>query len=153
MISPHATIQIGYVDRDLETAHVTTYAPSSAALEDIYSLAQAFVDRIRPLTDAKARLITITYKFTFTGGSLLENIDKNRKLLLLVRNTDDELSAIHMPWPRDTIFEQTGAYTGIRIDREHPDIVSFSDMLSLIDFRNYDGRPLGNDLITGGLML
>lgn len=153
MIAALATVQIGFIDSKNETAHITTYAPSNEPLDRIYGLGRAIIDRAVPISNAVPIYLTVTYRIQFSSSFQPNITDYNRKLLLLIKNEGDDTNALHVPWPRDDLFETSGVYAGIRINNEHPSIVQFADMLSSVDLRTYDNRVLGTNLVTGGLMI
>lgn len=75
-----------------------------------------------------------------------------RKLLLLVTNTEDEINGIVIPSPGD-VFESVGAYAGIRLDLASAGAIGFADMLLVVELQTSDGRPVGSILAAGGLAI
>jgi hypothetical protein len=146
-------IGVSFRDRDGNAAKMTFYCRFAIPIADVWTLAIAIADRAGALSDALVVAIDLAWRWTVdspaTPGpeSTIE-----RKLLLLMVNSDDEINGMIVPSPADN-WETIGNYAGIRLDLASDAAAGWVAMLEAIDFRTEDDRPLGTILAAGGLAL
>jgi hypothetical protein len=151
--SPVIVIGLSFRDRDGNQAKSTLYCAWATPIADVWALAYAVGDRMMAISDALLFKIDLLYRYTIDDppeAAIESNIQ--RKILMLITNSDDEINGIVIPSPGD-VFEVAGSYAGIRLDLASAGAIGFADMLLLVDLRTDDNRELGTTLAAGGLAL
>jgi hypothetical protein len=151
--SPVVKIGVTFRDRDSNSAKMTFYCAFATPIADAMILAAAIADRAGALSDALVIGIDLAYRWTIDEPATpADSSSIERKLLMLMVNSDDEINGIIVPSPADN-WEAVGTYAGIRLDLASAAAAGWVAMLEAIDFRTEDGRPLGIILAAGGLAL
>lgn len=149
--SPVVKIGVTFRDRDSNSAKTTFYCAFATPIADAMILAAAIADRVGALSDAVIVKIDLVYRWTIDDPATpAESSNIERKLLMLMLNSDDEINGIIVPSPADN-WESIGSYAGIRLDLASDAAAGWVAMLEAIDFRTEDGRQLGTILAAGGL--
>lgn len=86
-----------------------------------------------------------------TPAAIGSNVRRN--ILLFIENEQGDINGVRIPSPKSELFEQTGKYAGIRLDKTNSNVVQFQNLLLTQDFKTSDARQLGNVLLTGGMAL
>lgn len=151
--SPVVKIGLTFRDRDGNRAVLTCYCSFAATIAESWTLANMMADRAGALSDAVIVQISIAYRYTIDSPSSAGDASNiEHKLLLLMKNADEEVNGMIIPSPRD-LFETTGSYAGIRLDMSSSGALAWIDLLESIDLRTQDDRALGTTLVVGGLAL
>lgn len=151
--SPVVKIGLTFRDRDSNSAKMTFYCAFATPIADAMILAAAIADHAGALSDAVLDGIDVAYRWTVDDpGTPAESSNIERKLLMLMLNSADEINGIMVPSPADN-WESTGNYAGIRLDLTSAAAAGWVAMLEAIDLRTDDNRQLGTVLAAGGLAL
>lgn len=149
--SPVVKIGLTFRDRDSNSAKVTFYCAFATPIADAMIAAAAMADRVGAMSDAIIVRIELAYRWTVDSPATpADSSNIERKLLLLMVNSDDEINGMIIPSPADN-WETTGSYAGIRLDLASAGALQWSAMLAAIDLRTQDDRQLGAVLAAGGL--
>lgn len=146
-----ARVQITLQDRDRNDGAVHWNIPSSVTFDDVIAaLLSTGLPRIAALSDATFTRMTVTYRHTVNAPALAPiGSSTHRKLMVFVRNADQDLDMISVPSPIASLFESTGAYAGIRA--LPAELLDLLDLLDLLPFVTRDGRILGIEYAAGAL--
>lgn len=149
--SPVVKIGLTFRDRDRNTAKMTIYSRFAVPMADVWTMAIAMASAAGALSDALIVSIELAYRFTVDAPRApADTSNIERKLLLLMLNSDDEINGMIVPSPADN-WESTGSYAGIRLDLASAGALQWSAMLAALDLRTQDDRQLGIVLAAGGL--
>jgi hypothetical protein len=146
-------IGFSYRDRDGNKAKATCYCNAAISVAAIWNLAYFIAGKMQNLSNAL--LIKIELTWHYRADTVIEppfDSTNERKILLLMLNSDDEINGMVVPSPIDN-WESTGAYAGIRLDLASAGALGWVAMLESIDLRTDDNRPVGTILAAGGLAL
>lgn len=147
-------LNIGYIDRDGNKAQVTQWMPYAASIDDTLAYADNFISNTNAISDALVYRMEMVWKYTIDVLPMPSvTSDISRGLLILIENDSGELSGIRIPSPKAELFETTGKYAYIRMDKTNSAVIDFQTLLNTQDFRTADNRQLGHTIINGGLML
>jgi len=151
--SPVIAIGLSFRDRDGNSAKSTIYCVWATPIADAWTLAFGIGDRMLALSNALLYQIELVYRHTVDSPAE-PGLDSTveRKILMLVTNTDEEINGMVIPSPGD-VFEVVGSYAGIRLDLAGAGALGFADMLLAVDLRTDDNRSFGTTLAAGGLAL
>lgn len=145
-------IKLCFRDREDRRAYVTTYALSGSEISEVYVMASQFASVLQGISNGLVVKIQISYHWHSSEETSIYSGDKNRKLLFLAANEDEDINAIVIPWPAD-VFEKEGDYKDIRIDLQDDRIIAFIAWLESNPISTRDGRDFGHNNPIGGLML
>lgn len=149
--SPVVKIGFTFRDRDHNAAKMTIYSRFAVPIADVWTMANAMAGAAGALSDGVLEAIELTYRWTIDDpGIPADSSNIERKILMLMINSDDEINGIIVPSPGD-IWESTGSYAGIRLDLASDAAAGWVAMLEAVDFRTRDGHLLGTVLAAGGL--
>jgi hypothetical protein len=152
--SPVAKIGLSFLDRDSNTSKMTFYCAFSVSISDAMLAAASIASRVIAMSDAVIIGIDIAYRWTIDDpGDPGDESSIERKLLLLMVNSDDEINGMTIPSPNSENWETTGNYAGIRLDLTSAGALTWSAMLAALDLRTDDNRAVGTVLAAGGLAL
>lgn len=149
--SPVVKIGVTFSDRDSNSAKTTFYCAFAVPIADAMAAAMAIASRVVAVSDAVLVSVDVAYRWTIDDpGTPAESSNIERKLLLLMTNTDEEINGMIVPSAGDN-WESTGNYAGIRLDLASPAALGWVAMLAALDLRTADNRQLGTVLAAGGL--
>lgn len=151
--SPVVKIGLTFSDRDSNSAKMTCYCAFATSIADAWAFAFVVADRASAMSDAVITGIDIAYRWTIDDPAAPgDSSSIERKILMLMVNSDDEINGMIVPSPKAELWETTGSYAGIRLDLAGDGALAWIDMLAALDLLTVDGRLLGS-LVVGGLAL
>lgn len=151
-----AKTRLVFRDRDGQEASTHIYLPFAYTLDQIFAFVNAAIPRYLAVSNAIIVRVEVVYEWYYRNlPEAEEGSDSTRTLLLFYRNENGTIDVLSIVSPRNTIYETTGPYAGIRIDKNHPAIVAWQDITvnGLLTFVNQYGELLGPELLTGGIAI
>lgn len=146
-------VNFGFTDRDANKAQSTFWLSYDTPISDALDYAEQWMSNANAISNG------VIYKFEMVWKYIVDDApaagiysDTRRGLLVLVENSDGDLSGLRIPSPKLDLFETSGKYAGIRLDKTHPDVINFATLIAATNFRTADNREFGHTLINGGLM-
>jgi hypothetical protein len=152
--SPVVVIGLTFCDRGDNRSKMTSYAPFSTPVADVWNFAFSLGSLAQSMSNAALEKVELRWRHTVDSPAVAPiETDLSRKILLLVTNEDDEINAMTIPSPRVELWETIGPYAGIRLDLGSAGALGLVDMLEAMSLRTKDDRQFGINLIAGGLAL
>lgn len=157
MLAPNSVVytELWLADRDRREAKIRFCLPFAISLPNAVAVRNLQIANIAQLTDAIVSRTMFSWVWTDpTPPSAGILSDTKRSGLLYYRNSE-RWEMFRIPSPKGGLFETTGPYAGIRLDRTNPAVEASLQALStgLTQTVTPEGNEWPDEFIVGGLAI
>ena len=157
MLTPDATlaIQLVFADRGAGQSKPAFRLPFSTTVSNANAVMSAVIADMLPLSDAMLIGVKLIWGWHDTEPSLPPIGATTQVKLALFYRSDERYEALHIPAPKESLFETDGPYAGIRRNMADSAVVALIDNLtaSLSDVVDETGQSWPTTFLAGGKVL